>query len=148
MSKFLTFTAVAATAVAAYAVYFDYNRRNSKEFRKSLKKKSVKQAKQAKKVEEESKKSKLDSIKKALAEELEKNPIPTELSEKENFFMQQVALGEQLLSLPGQKMDAALCFYKALAVYPTKSQKSNHRRLILINVHMGEYKQEDRILYE
>ena len=118
MSKFLTFTAVAATAVAAYAVYFDYNRRNSKEFRKSLKKKSVKQAKQAKKVEEESKKSKLDSIKKALAEELEKNPIPTELSEKENFFMQQVALGEQLLSLPGQKMDAALCFYKALAVYP------------------------------
>lgn len=118
MNKALTFTAVAGTALVAYAVYFDYKRRSSPDFRKSLKKKSVKQQKQAAKEHEDSKKSKLDTIKKALAADLEANPVPTELSEKENFFMQQVALGEQLAALPDKKIEAALCFYKALAVYP------------------------------
>ena len=32
--------------------------------------------------------------------------------------MQQVALGEQLATVPDKKIEAALCFYKALAVYP------------------------------
>lgn len=32
--------------------------------------------------------------------------------------MQQVALGEQLAVKPNQKIEAALCFYKALVVYP------------------------------
>ncbi|CAK7905485.1 mitochondrial import receptor subunit Tom20p [[Candida] anglica] len=118
MSKALTFTAIAATALVGYAVYFDYSRRNSAEFRKSLKKKAVKHEKNAAKKDEQSKKSKLELVKLALAADLEANPIPTDLSEKENFFMQQVALGEQLGSLPNKKIDAAICFYKALAVYP------------------------------
>lgn len=118
MGKFLTITAVTVSAFAAYAVYFDYNRRNSPEFRKSLKKKSLHHKKVSEKKQEEDKKSKLESVKTALIEDLKTNPIPTELSEKENFFMQQVALGEQLATLPDKKIDAALCFYKALAVYP------------------------------
>lgn len=118
MNKTLTFSAIAGSAFVAYAVYFDYKRRSSPEFRKSLKKKSVKQQKLAAKEHEEDKKSKLDTIKKALTADLEANPVPTELSEKESFFMQQVALGEQLATLPDKKIEAALCFYKALAVYP------------------------------
>lgn len=118
MSRALTITTIAATALVGYAVYFDYNRRNSPAFRKSLKKKAAKQEKQAAKAQEQSKKSKLDEIKKALADDLEANPIPTDLAEKESFFMQQVALGEQLGQLPDKKVDAAICFYKALAVYP------------------------------
>ncbi|CAH6718579.1 mitochondrial import receptor subunit Tom20p [[Candida] jaroonii] len=118
MSKFTTFTAIAATAIVGYAVYFDYNRRNNSSFRKSLKKKSLKHEKIAAKIEEDSKKSKLETIKKALIEDLEQNPIPTELSQKEEFFMKQVAAGEQLALQPTKKVEAAICFYKALVVYP------------------------------
>lgn len=118
MGRFATFTAVAATALVGYAIYFDYTRRSNPEFRKSLKKKSAKQAKHIKKEEEETRKSQGEAIKQALATDLEQNPIPTELTKKEEFFMQQVALGEQLAVQSSKKMDAALCFYKALVVYP------------------------------
>lgn len=118
MSKAFTITAVAATAVVGYAVYFDYKRRSSSDFRKSLKKKAVKQQKLQEKISKETMKSKLETVKTALEVDLKTNPIPTELSEKETFFMQQVALGEQLATLPDKKVDAAVCFYKALAVYP------------------------------
>ncbi|ODV77398.1 protein import receptor MAS20 [Suhomyces tanzawaensis NRRL Y-17324] len=118
MNKALTITTIAATVFVGYAAYFDYQRRNSAEFRKSLKKKAVKHAKLSEKIEKETKKSKFEAVKKALEEDLKANPVPVDLAEKENFFMQQVALGEQLASLPDQKIESALCFYKALAVYP------------------------------
>lgn len=118
MGKTFTFAALATTAVVGYAIYFDYQRRSSPEFRKSLKKKSAKQQKLAAKEEEHSKKTKLETVKKALNDDLEANPIPTEFSQKETFFMQQVALGEQLSAQSDKKIDAAICFYKALAVYP------------------------------
>lgn len=118
MGKFATFAAVATTAIVGYAIYFDYTRRSSPDFRKTLKKKSVKQEKHAKKEEEHSKKSKAEAVKKALLADLEANPIPTELSKKEEFFMQQVALGEQLGAQSSKKIEAAICFYKALVVYP------------------------------
>lgn len=111
-------TGVVATAVVGYAVWFDYKRRSSPEFRKQLKKRSQDQQKQADKLAHELKKLKLELVKKALLEDLAANPVPTELSEKEQFFMQQVALGEQLATKPALKVDAAICFYKALSVYP------------------------------
>lgn len=118
MSRALTVASVAAAGVLAYAVYFDYNRRNSPEFRKQLKKKKVHQQKQAAKAQEECKKNKMLEVKKALAEDLAKNPIPTDLAKKEEFFMEQVATGEQLANNPDTHIEAALRFYKALAVYP------------------------------
>ncbi|KAI5953346.1 TOM20 [Candida jiufengensis] len=116
MNKVLAITAVAATAITGYAIYFDYQRRNSVNFRKSLKKKQIKQNKQKEKELKESKQSKLDSVKKALIEDLKSNPIPTDLNEREAFFMEQVATGEQ--KAKDNHLDAAICFYKALAVYP------------------------------
>lgn len=116
MNKALAATAVVATALAGYAIYFDYQRRNSKEFRKSLKKKAVKQQKHKEKVEKETKELKLETVKKALLEDLRANPIPTDLNEREAFFMEQVATGEQ--KAKDNSIDAAICFYKALAVYP------------------------------
>ncbi|KAK6457836.1 mitochondrial outer membrane translocase complex, subunit Tom20 domain-containing protein [Scheffersomyces xylosifermentans] len=119
MSRAFAFTAVAATAtVVGYAVWFDYQRRHSSEFRKALKKRAVKQQKLSEKLDAENKKNKVETLKKALIEDLAVNPIPTDLAEKESFFMQQVALGEQLAASPDTKIDAAICFYKALAVYP------------------------------
>lgn len=117
MSKALTFTAVAAAAFVGYAVYFDYNRRNSSEFRKALKAKNLKHKKQEEKAKVASKRNKVDEVKQALAQ-LDELLLPTDLSEKESYFMQQVSLGEQLANDPSQKIEAALCFYKALAVYP------------------------------
>ena len=116
MNKALTVTAVVATVFAGYAVYFDYQRRNSREFRKSLKKKAVKQQKIKEKVEKETKELKLETVKKALLEDLRANPISTDLNEREAFFMEQVATGEQ--KAKDNATDAAICFYKALAVYP------------------------------
>lgn len=118
MNKTFTFVSVAAAGALAYAVYFDYNRRNSPEFRKQLKKRHVKQQKNAAKEQAELRKSKMLAVKKALTEDLAANPIPTDLSKKEEFFMEQVATGEQLANNPGTKVEAALRFYKALAVYP------------------------------
>lgn len=118
MNKTLTFVSVAAAGVLAYAAYFDYNRRTSPAFRKQLKKRQAKQQKQAALAQEELRKSKMLAVKKALAEDLAQNPIPTDLAKKEEFFMEQVATGEQLANNPDTKIDAALRFYKALAVYP------------------------------
>ncbi|RLV92102.1 Mitochondrial import receptor subunit [Spathaspora sp. JA1] len=115
-SKTLTFTAIVATAVVGYAVYFDYRRRNSAEFRKSLKKRANKQQKLKEKKDAETKQIKLEAVKSALIADLQANPIPTDLSEREAFFMEQVATGEQ--KTKDDPIDAAICFYKALAVYP------------------------------
>ena len=49
-------------------------------------------------------------------EDLAQNPIPTDLTEREAFFMEQVAVGEQKAKVDA--IEAAICFYKALAVYP------------------------------
>ncbi|KAK6202639.1 uncharacterized protein RJT21DRAFT_92916 [Scheffersomyces amazonensis] len=119
MSRAFTITTVVlATAIVGYVGYFDYQRRNSPEFRKSLKKRAVAQKKKSEKLAEESRQTKVEAVKKALLEELASNPIPTALDEKESFFMQQVALGEQLATKESTKIEAAVCFYKALAVYP------------------------------
>ncbi|KAI3403847.1 TOM20 [Candida oxycetoniae] len=116
MNKALIITGIAATALAGYVVYFDYQRRNSSQFRRSLRKKAVKQKKIKEEQEKKTKQSKLDAVKKALLEDLKKNPIPTDLNEREAFFMEQVATGEQ--KGKDNAIDAAICFYKALAVYP------------------------------
>lgn len=118
MNKTFTAVSVAAAGVLAYAVYFDYSRRNSAQFRKQLKKRQVKQEKQAAQAEEQGRKSRMLAVKRALTEDLAANPIPTDLTKKEDFFMEQVATGEQLAKDPASDIDAALHFYKALAVYP------------------------------
>lgn len=114
----LHIASVAAAGMVAYAVYFDYNRRNSPKFRKQLRKRQHREQKQAAKAQEESKKAKMLAVKKALTEDLAQNPLPTDLSKKEEFFLENVAVGEQLANDPNTKIEAALKFYKALAVYP------------------------------
>ncbi|KAG7192644.1 uncharacterized protein KQ657_001424 [Scheffersomyces spartinae] len=114
MGKLTTFTIVATSALVAYCAYFDYNRRTSPEFRKALKKRAAETNKLEQKKKEESKKSKMEAVKAALASDID---LPTDIGEKENFFMTQVAIGEQL-SVAGKEVEAALSFYKALSIYP------------------------------
>lgn len=119
MSKPLTATiAIAAAGILGYAVYFDYNRRNSPAFRKALKKRSIQVEKEDAKAKTEARKNIEASIKKALFADLVVNPPPSEPSKKETYFLEHVGLGEKFAALPGKKLEAALCFYKALTVYP------------------------------
>lgn len=80
---------------AAYAVYFDYKRRNDPEFRKALKKESRRQARIAKEEAEVQGKQRREEIKQAVQEAIEEG-FPTDIEEKEAFFMQQIAQGEAL----------------------------------------------------
>lgn len=126
------------TGVAAYAVYFDYKRRNDVEFRKSLKRESKKQAKAAKVEAERSEKTEKHELRQMVDEAVEEG-WPQGAEEKESYFMEEVGMGEKLCQqrmihlapklwlkvayadihfAAGMTKEAALCFFKALRVYP------------------------------
>ncbi|KAI9862239.1 MAG: hypothetical protein M1824_001620 [Vezdaea acicularis] len=107
----------AFAAIAAYAVYFDHKRRTDPEFRKSLKREARRQARAAKEEAEAHGARQRELIKEAVAE-AKAEGFPTNVEEKEAFFMEQVHKGENMAAESAPPVEAALCFYKALKVYP------------------------------
>jgi import receptor subunit TOM20 len=116
-----------AASVVAYAAYFDYKRRNDIDFRKKLRKqkkkvdKSIAESKQA-----EASATSADSTEITAAlmqealEQIKTEQPPQTPEEKEQYFMQQVSVGEQLSTKgPDFYMPAAMSFYRALRVYPS-----------------------------
>jgi import receptor subunit TOM20 len=121
--------------ILAYAIYFDHKRRTDPEFRKALKRESRRQARAAREEAEAEGAQQQEAIKSAFKEATEEG-FPSGIEEKEAFFMSEVAKGEQLcqdgkserlvhiafsnhyLSAGTDQIEAALCFYKALKVYP------------------------------
>ena len=118
----------------AYAAYFDHKRRTDPGFRKALKRESRRQAKLAKEEAEIQEQQQETAIKQAVEEAIEEG-FPKDLEEREAFFMQQIASGEQLagegafdlgnndvidvdLTTGSDPIAAALCFFKGLKVYP------------------------------
>ena len=81
--------------MAAYAVYFDYKRQSDPEFRKSLKKDNRRLAKAVKEEVEAQGAQQRESIKHAVNRAKDEG-FPSDLEEKEAFFMGQVAKGEGL----------------------------------------------------
>ncbi|EYE90995.1 TOM complex receptor protein TOM20 [Aspergillus glaucus CBS 516.65] len=118
-----TSTLVAATAgtvltgLLAYAVYFDHKRQTDPEFRKALKKNNRRMARAVKEEAEAVGAQQREQIKKAVQQAKDEG-FPTDLEEKEAYFMGQVARGESLCAEGSDNVEAALCFYKALKVYP------------------------------
>ncbi|MCJ1441583.1 MAG: hypothetical protein MMC23_002072 [Stictis urceolatum] len=110
----------AVTGFLAYAIYFDYKRRTDPEFRKSLKREARRQARIARSQAEAAGEAQKNAVRKAVAEAREEG-FPTSVEEKEAYFMEQVAEGERLSQYGPEEIDAALCFYKALKVYPQPS---------------------------
>lgn len=108
------------TGLIAYAVYFDYKRRNDPNFRKELKKQSKRQARVAKEAAEAHTVRQRQAIAQAV-EEAKDEGFPTDVEEREAYFMQEVARGESLSGEGTDNVEAALCFYKALKVYPQPS---------------------------
>lgn len=121
--------------IIAYAVYFDHKRQTDPEFRKALKKNNRRMARAVKEEAEAVGAQQREQIKKAVQQAKDEG-FPTDLEEKEAYFMGQVARGESLCAegmllsdnkIFGDKsltnagsdnVEAALCFYKALKVYP------------------------------
>ncbi|KKA27552.1 hypothetical protein TD95_002392 [Thielaviopsis punctulata] len=112
--------ATAAAGFVAYAVYFDYMRRRSSDFRRSLRRNERRKARAEKEEAEAAVSRKRQGIKIALMQALAQG-FPTDVSQKEAYFMEQVAAGETLSANPETALDAAIAFYKALKVYPTPS---------------------------
>ncbi|RDW69526.1 hypothetical protein BP6252_08546 [Coleophoma cylindrospora] len=109
-----------ATGLLAYAVYFDHRRRTDPNFRKQLKKESKKQARAAKEEAEAHTTRQRQAIRAALQQAKDEG-FPIDVEEKEAYFMNEVARGESLSSEGTDNVEAALCFYKALKVYPQPS---------------------------
>ncbi|KAN0083929.1 putative mitochondrial import receptor subunit [Elaphomyces granulatus] len=105
------------TGVLAYAVWFDYKRQSDPEFRKALKRSNRRMARAVREENEAQGAIQREAIRKALARAKDEG-FPTDLEEKEAFFMGQVAQGESLSSEGSSNVEAALAFYKALKVYP------------------------------
>ncbi|KAG0057233.1 hypothetical protein BGZ83_000646 [Gryganskiella cystojenkinii] len=123
-----TSTIVAATvgtvAIAAvgYAIYFDSKRRNDPEFRRKLKKDKKRAQKQAKEEEKKKTTQTAQTVEEALAG-IKEEDFPTSMEEREKFCMEQLSTGEALFTRGPEGYDmAAICFYKALKVYPAPAE--------------------------
>jgi len=106
-----------ATGALAYAFYFDHRRRTDTAFRKQLKKQHKKVSKASEQEAKASERSQKEKIRQVV-EEANEEGFPRDPEETEGYFMQEVARGEAMCTDGSDPVDAALCFYKALKVYP------------------------------
>ncbi|KAG1755368.1 hypothetical protein EDB19DRAFT_1891677 [Suillus lakei] len=118
----LTVASVAIGGILAYAVYFDHKRRTDVNFRKQLRKEK-KRVKQSQTPSESGQTATggvdANDLRSAL-ESVRNEEVPPGPEEKEQYFMKQVGMGEQLCAQgPVFHLPAAMCFYRALRVYPS-----------------------------
>jgi import receptor subunit TOM20 len=113
----LATTGVVLSATLAYAVYFDHKRRSDPEFRRNLKKQQKKISKQSEANAIAAEKGQKERVKR-MVDEANEEGFPKDAEETEQYFMQEVAKGEQMCSDGSEPIEAALCFYRALKVYP------------------------------
>jgi import receptor subunit TOM20 len=126
------------TGVIAYAAYFDHRRRTDPQFRKSLKKQYKNFEKQRKANADAANFERTKTIRK-LVEKMNTAGYPSDPEEQETYFLKYLALAEKLQSGelingmheqhlidvatdPDQMLEAACCFFRALKVYPRKSE--------------------------
>ncbi|KAG6378570.1 hypothetical protein JVT61DRAFT_12835 [Boletus reticuloceps] len=117
----LTVAGIAVGSLAAYAAYFDYKRRTDSTFRRRLRKEKKRAEKSQTPSETSASTGGVDP--KELISALEKirdEQIPTDHEERHKYFMTQVNMGETMsVNGPTFYMPAALCFYRAIRVYPS-----------------------------
>ncbi|KAF9561202.1 hypothetical protein EC968_005829 [Mortierella alpina] len=123
-----TSTIVAATvgtlavATIGYAIYFDQKRRSDPEFRRKLKKEKKRAMKQMKEEEKKKTTKTAQTVEEALAG-IKEEDFPTSMEAREKFCMEQLSTGEALFTSGPDNYDmAAICFYKALKVYPAPAE--------------------------
>jgi import receptor subunit TOM20 len=112
---------VVAASCIAYALYFDHRRRTDPDFRRSLKREAKKIQKAQKAQAEASAAGRVKDIRKAV-EEIANEPVPTSPEEIEATFLNELSTGEKLSTDDSQQLESAKAFYRALKVYPSKSE--------------------------
>lgn len=110
-------TGAIITGFLAYAIYFDQKRRSDPDFRKALKRESRREARAAKEEAEAQGVQQKQAIENAVNEARDEG-FPTDVEDKEAYFMNEVGQGEVLCQDSTKQIEAALCFYRALKVYP------------------------------
>lgn len=81
--------------IKAYAAFFDYQRRNKAEFRRELRRNERRQHKAEKESAQQETVRQRQAIKEAVDEAKEEG-FPTDVEQKEAYFLQQVSEGETL----------------------------------------------------
>ncbi|KAH9811860.1 mitochondrial import receptor subunit [Melampsora americana] len=110
------------TAGISYCFYFDYKRRNDPVFRKKLLKEQRKLSKQKHTSNKNASREAEEMLAAAVAA-VNAEPLPTTIEGKENYFMEQVGMGEMLAGrLPQGAVPAAISFFKAYKVYPSPQE--------------------------
>ncbi|KAK3072178.1 mitochondrial import receptor subunit tom20 [Teratosphaeriaceae sp. CCFEE 6253] len=117
----ITATTLLTTAGVAYALYFDHQRRTSPAFRRELKKQHKKAHKSLEEEAAAASQDQKERIRRVIAKALEEG-FPKDPEETEGYFMQEVARGEGMCTDGSDTVDAALCFFRALKVYPQQSE--------------------------
>lgn len=120
----LTVAGTLSAGLLAYAVYFDHRRRSDAEFRKYLKKQHKKVSRAQQEEAHAAEKGQKAKIQRAVAAAIEEG-FPRDPEETEAYFMQEVARGEGMCQDGSDPVDAALCFFKALKVYPQPRELVN-----------------------
>ncbi|KAF9585201.1 hypothetical protein BGW38_003446 [Lunasporangiospora selenospora] len=123
-----TSTIVAATvgtlaiATVGYALYFDQKRRNDPDFRRKLKKDRKRAQKLAKDEDKKKTTQSAQSVEEALAG-IQDEEFPTSMEDREKYCMEQLSAGEALFTQGPEGYGlAAICFFKALKVYPAPAE--------------------------
>jgi hypothetical protein len=96
----------------AYAVWFDYKRQSDPDFRKNLKRSNRRMARAEKEEAEAQGAAQREEIKKAVSRAKDEG-FPTDLEEKEAYFMGQVAKGEGLCAEGRLTSHDAMSFFRS-----------------------------------
>ncbi|KAK9472359.1 mitochondrial outer membrane translocase complex, subunit Tom20 domain-containing protein [Dipodascopsis tothii] len=126
MKAGVIFGSLIAASAVSYLAYFDYKRHNSAEFRRQLRRNERQYQKDKETQEQQAKVARTQRIKDIISKSLAEKPLPTDLKEREQVFMEEATLAEEYTAR-GESMylDAALSYYRALCVYPSPAELLN-----------------------
>lgn len=100
-----------------YALYFDFKRRHDPDFRKRLRQNRRDFEQRARVSEKRQRDAQRNRVSEAV-QRARDEPVPAGVEQREEYFMNEVAAGETMAASGDDTLGAAICFYKALKVYP------------------------------
>ncbi|KAL6935600.1 uncharacterized protein HGUI_01540 [Hanseniaspora guilliermondii] len=111
-------TVIGVLSASAFAFY-DYKRRNDYTFRKQLMKRELKYKKNLQSAKQTELRDRVIGYVELINRSLKEDPLPTDPHLREAMFAELSQEGEKLMAGGPANFDlAALCFYKALMVFP------------------------------
>ena len=129
----LTLSIMADCSYIAYALYFDHRRRSDPEFRKALKRDSRREARAAKEEADAQGAQQRQAIEVAVREARDEG-FPTDVSEKEGYFMNEVSQGEVLCQ---DGRSSVGLWMRLRLLRPASREQTNRRSTLLLQGTQG-----------